>query len=91
MAARKLHIDVIKAVMAASLSWFTEQAALETLNRLSGDMPALDQSIYNSIVPVISLAIRCILMIGTVSSELPIFMLPALAMLMVRGCLPSSH
>lgn len=42
VAARKLHIAVINAVMAASLSWFTEQAISETLNRLSGDMSTLD-------------------------------------------------
>ncbi|OAQ99803.1 hypothetical protein LLEC1_00714 [Akanthomyces lecanii] len=86
MAARKLHTDVISAVMAVQLSWFTEQTISETLNRLSGDMSTLDQSIYNSIVPVISHMIQCVLTMGTVASKLPVFMLPALTM-SIFGCL----
>ncbi|KAM0668486.1 hypothetical protein ACQRIU_002048 [Beauveria bassiana] len=85
VAAGSLHVDVINAVMAAPLSWFTEQAISETLNSLSGDISCLDQSIYNSIVSVISNIIQSILMIGTIASKLPVFPLPAIALLII-GC-----
>ncbi|KGQ08179.1 ABC transporter C family member 5 [Beauveria bassiana D1-5] len=85
VAAGRLHVDVINAVMAAPLSWFTEQAISETLNSLSGDISCLDQSIYNSIVSVISNIIQSILMIGTIASKLPVFPLPAIALLII-GC-----
>ncbi|XWX00437.1 hypothetical protein V2A60_008457 [Cordyceps javanica] len=86
VAANKLHMDMINALMAAPLSWFSEQAISTVLNSLSGDMSTLDQSIYHSIVPVISDIIKCMLMMGAVASKLPIFILPALALL-VLGCL----
>ncbi|EJP62389.1 ABC transporter [Beauveria bassiana ARSEF 2860] len=85
VAAGRLHVDVINAVMAAPLSWFTEQAISETLNSLSGDISCLDQSIYNSIVSVISNIIQSILMIGTIASNIPVFPLPAIALLTI-GC-----
>ncbi|KAH8708930.1 ATP-binding cassette transporter abc1 [Beauveria bassiana] len=85
VAAGRLHVDVINAVMAAPLSWFTEQAISETLNSLSGDISCLDQSIYNSIVSVISNIIQSILMIGTIASNIPVFPLPAIALLII-GC-----
>lgn len=86
VAANKLHMDMINAVMAAPLSWFSQQAISTVLNSLSGDMSTLDESIYHSIVPVISNIINCMLMTGAVASRLPIFILPALALL-VFGCL----
>ncbi len=87
VAAGTLHMDLINAVMAAPLSWFTEQAISGTLNRLSGDISTLDQSIYNSIDPVISNIIQCVLMMGTVASELPVFTMPAIALLIIGCCI----
>lgn len=86
VAARRLHVQVIHAVMAAPLPWFTEQTISNTLNRLSEDISTLDQSIYNSVVPAISDMIRCMLMVGAVATQLPVFILPALALLTI-GCL----
>lgn len=86
VAANKLHMDMINAVMAAPLSWFSEQAISTVLNSLSGDMSTADESIYHFIVPVISNIINCLLMMGAVALRLPIFIPPALALL-VFGCL----
>lgn len=86
VAARRLHMEVINAIMAAPLPWFTEQAISDTMNRLSEDISTLDQSIYNSIVPAISDMIQCMLMVGAVATRLPVFILPAIALFII-GCL----
>lgn len=84
-ASSRLHTEMISSVLAAPLSWFTEQAISETLNRLSGDMATLDQSIFNSLVPAISDIIQCCLMMGTIATKLPVFIVPAVILLIISG------
>ncbi|KAJ6786122.1 hypothetical protein PWT90_02478 [Aphanocladium album] len=91
VAANKLHMDMINALMAAPLSWFSEQAISTALNSLSGDMSTLDQSIYHSIVPVISDIIQCMLMMGAVASKFPVFILPALSLLILGWLIARMH
>lgn len=85
MAARQLHGDLIHSVFASPLSWFSESTISEAMNRLSGDIGILDQSIYNSLVHVISTLIRCFLLLASVTWTLPVFAIPAVGLSVIGG------
>lgn len=85
IAAKQLHEETVRSVMSSPLSWFTEDTISGTMNRLFGDISTLDQSIHNSIVPVISGVVNCLLMIGAITFELPSFMTRTLGLTVVGG------
>lgn len=76
VAAKKLHSQLVSSVLAVSLSWFKTNPIGRVVNRLSGDMDTLDQSLAESVKGFLNAFLRVILQTGAVSSLLPLFAAP---------------
>lgn len=79
-AATRLHEELITSIMDVSLSWFTDNAVGRIINRLSGDMSNLDQGRTYPLSSAFRVIINAVLMVGTVTSLLPPFILPAIVL-----------
>jgi len=77
VAAKRLHTDLVSAVMKVPLSWFMNNPVGRVINRLSADMNSLDQSIAEPLTEFLDQSIRSVLMMGAVTSIIPIFVIPA--------------
>ncbi len=75
-AAKQLHDDFISSIMNVSLTWFTENPIGKVINRLSGDISSLDQEVMQPLSSTLRVFISSVLMVGTVTSVLPSFILP---------------
>jgi len=77
-AAGRLHRMFIDAVMHAPLSWFRNVPLGRIVNRVSGDMMALDNSMSQMMVTFVNHFVKLLLSVVAISSILPVFLLPAL-------------
>lgn len=77
VAAKRLHAELVSAVMNVSLSWFKDNPAGRVINRLSGDMDSLDQNIAEPLTEFLDQIIKNVLLLGAVTSILPAFVVPA--------------
>jgi ABC-type multidrug transport system fused ATPase/permease subunit len=84
-AAKRLHGELIRAVMDVSLDWFRTNPVDRVINRLSGDISTLDQDLVNSVIFLLGATIRCLFMGGTVTTILPVFFVPAIVLCVVGG------
>ncbi|KAK9438156.1 ABC transporter [Metarhizium brunneum] len=87
VAARRLHGELVKGVLSVSLSWFKDNPVGRVINRLSGDMDTLDQSLPPELMHFLMTATSLIMQTGAVSTVLPVFMLPALVATLLGGAL----
>lgn len=78
MAAQKLHEMILVSLFGVSLSWYNENPVGRIINRLSGDVEALDQGMIGPTINTMAIIIKCLLMIGAVTTFLPIFLLTTL-------------
>ncbi|KAK3181327.1 hypothetical protein K4F52_007341 [Lecanicillium sp. MT-2017a] len=76
-AAKKLHNSLLFAVLRVSLDWHSKTPVGRILNRVSGDVDILDQSLGAQVAGFLDELTRLLFQIGTVSSIFPIFLLPA--------------
>jgi ABC-type multidrug transport system fused ATPase/permease subunit len=75
--AKTLHAKAVSAVMNAPLSWFGENPVGRIVNRLSGDMDSLDQSIAEPLTDFLDECVKVLLKMSSVVSVLPSFIIPA--------------
>lgn len=87
VAARRLHADLVTGVLNVSLSWFKDNPVGRVINRLSGDMDTLDQSLPPQLMEFLKQVATIFMQTGAVSSVLPIFMVPALVATVLGGAL----
>lgn len=76
-AARTLHGSLMEAMMKAPLSWYKTTPTGRVVNRFSGDLASLDNSIPAMIRTSLDTAVRLCFQVVAVGSVLPVFMIPA--------------
>lgn len=76
-AARTLHNALMEGMMKAPLSWYKTTPTGRVVNRFSGDLASLDNSIPAMIRTSLDVAVRLCFQVVAVGSVLPVFMIPA--------------
>ena len=82
-AARTLHRELIDGVLRVALSWYQDVPVGRVVNRLSRDVSSLDGMLGDLVLIVMALIFELVFRIGSISSILPVFALPAAAMSVV--------
>jgi ABC-type multidrug transport system fused ATPase/permease subunit len=77
-AARRLHNDFIRSIMAVPLSWFKTIPVGRITNRFSGDMASIDGNLSGMVRQMVDIFMTVFFRLGAVSSIMPIFMIPGL-------------
>ncbi|KAK3368951.1 hypothetical protein B0T24DRAFT_345332 [Lasiosphaeria ovina] len=77
-AARRLHTDLINAVMNAPLLWWKNVPVGRVVNRFSRDVASLDSGVGSMALWTVEELVQIFFRIGAVSSILPVFVFPAL-------------
>ncbi|KAJ2905427.1 P-loop containing nucleoside triphosphate hydrolase protein [Zalerion maritima] len=77
-AAKRLHANFVKAVLGASLSWYSNIPIGRLVNRFSRDMSSLDTAISRRFQQSIDGVIRFLMRLLAVSAIIPMFGLPSL-------------
>ncbi|KAK3687510.1 P-loop containing nucleoside triphosphate hydrolase protein [Podospora appendiculata] len=83
VAARALHKNLAHAVMNVSLTWWNNVPVGRVVNRFSRDMNSLDSSLTNMLNWSLEEMVALFFSIGAISSILPIFMIPAIAIISI--------
>ena len=78
LAAKKLHNDLIRAIMSAPLSWFKSVPIGRVTNRCSQDVSSIDRTLSSMLESVLAAILGLLFQITAVSSLMPIFILPVL-------------
>lgn len=79
-ASKKLHEQAIGSLFNVSLTWYTKNPVGRVINRLSGDVEDLDQGMIGPVFTTVRIIVICLMMLGAVTSVLPIFILPSLVL-----------
>lgn len=76
-AARKMHRNLLHAVLHAPVSWFDQNPVGRAINRFGNDIRSLDTLLPEYINKTIDTFIRFLFRIASISSVMPVFALPA--------------
>lgn len=76
-AARKLHNDLVRAVMRVSLTWFKSIPVGRIANRFAGDMASIDGQLSGLLRLSLEAAMTLVFRIAAVGTIMPVFMVPA--------------
>ncbi|KAK2603573.1 hypothetical protein QQS21_004253 [Conoideocrella luteorostrata] len=79
IAGRRLHTELVTSVLGVPLSWFKHNPIGRVINRLSGDLETIDQSLPFQLMMFLDRVANIIMRTGAVTAVLPVFVLPALA------------
>ena len=91
VAAKRLHGELVRAVMDVPLDWFRTNPVGRVINRLSGDISSLDQELINPVCFVLYSIIRCLFMGGTVTTILPVFFVPVIVLTAAGGLIATVY
>ncbi|GES62198.1 ABC multidrug transporter [Aspergillus terreus] len=77
VAAKKMHKQLVSAVLSAPISWFDDNPIGRAINRFGNDTRSMDTIIIDWLRMSIDNGLRFLLRIASVASIMPIFALPA--------------
>lgn len=77
VAAKKMHLKLVTAVMSAPVSWFDENPIGRAINRFGNDTRSMDTLLIDWLRMSIENGLRFLLRIASIASIMPIFALPA--------------
>src|SRR5579862_8647542 len=86
-AARTLHRKLTRGVFSAPIAWFDVTPVGRIINRFAKDISSLDYRLLLWLQYVIDSALRIVFRIGAVTSVMPIFVFPAVAVACIGYCL----
>lgn len=79
-ASRDKHLEMLIAVFGATYTWVWRTPAGQVINRFSSDMASLDDTLFRTFRPVIETYLSIAFRILTVSSLIPLFLLPSVVL-----------
>lgn len=79
-ASRDKHLEMSTVVFGATYAWIWRTPAGQMINRFSSDMASLDETLFRTFRPVVETYLSITLRILTVSSLIPLFLIPAIAL-----------
>lgn len=77
-ASKDKHLEMLVAVFGATYAWTWRTPAGQVINRFSSDMASLDDTLFRACRPVIETYLSITFRILTVSSLIPLFLLPSI-------------
>lgn len=77
-ASKDKHLEMLVAVFGATYAWTWRTPAGQVINRFSSDMASLDDTLFRAFRPVIETYLSITFRILTVSSLIPLFLLPSI-------------
>ncbi|KAF9887377.1 hypothetical protein FE257_010232 [Aspergillus nanangensis] len=77
VAAKKMHKQLVTAVLSASISWFDDNPIGRAINRFGNDTRSMDTVLIDWLRMSIENGLRFLLRIASVASIMPIFAVPA--------------
>ncbi|KAL8297290.1 hypothetical protein RB600_002325 [Gaeumannomyces tritici] len=78
IAAKRLHLALVAAVLGAPLGWHDATPAGRVVNRLSRDVDSLDSDLNRSLMATLGLTVSTAVRLLAVTVVLPVFVAPAL-------------
>ncbi|KAI9928959.1 hypothetical protein MW887_001352 [Aspergillus wentii] len=79
-ASRDKHLQMLTAAFGATYAWIWRTPAGQIINRFSSDIASLDDTLFKTFRPVIETYLSIGFRIITVSSLIPLFLLPSIAL-----------
>lgn len=79
-ASRDKHMEMLVVVFGATYAWIWRTPAGQAINRFSSDMASLDDTLFKTLRPVLETYLSIAFRILTVSSLVPLFLLPSIAL-----------